>query len=88
METCLAFVQLYREDGHYLERTAPWLERRGLEWIKAQLFDDPAAIPTLAARFRLSQKYWQVDPWARRAGGENARLHSRLAIVPSELETA
>lgn len=88
METCLAFVQLYREDAHYLERTAPWLERKGLDWIKAQLFDDPDAIRQLAARFRLSQQHWQVDPWARRAGGENAKLHSHLATIRPELETA
>ncbi len=89
METCIAFVQLYREDAHYLERTAPWLERKGLDWIKAQLFDDPEAIPTLAARFRLSQKYWQIDPWKRRAGGEHRDLHSHLAEVrPLKLENA
>jgi nitrite reductase (NADH) large subunit len=89
METCIAFIQLYREDGHYLERTAPWLERKGLEWIKAQLFDDPGAIPALAARFRLSQTFWQVDPWARRAAGAHRNLHSHLAEVrPLAMETA
>jgi len=88
METCIAFIQLYREDAHYLERTAPWLERKGLDWIKAQLFDEPEAIRRLAARFRLSQKYWQIDPWARRAAGEQRKLHSHLATVRPELETA
>ncbi len=89
METCIAFVQLYREDAHYLERTAPWLERKGLDWIKAQLFDDPKTIPALAERFRISQKYWQIDPWERRAGGEHRELHSHLAEVrPLKLENA
>ncbi|WP_428027269.1 nitrite reductase large subunit NirB [Altererythrobacter sp.] len=89
MEICIAFIQLYREDAHYLERTAPWLERKGLDWIKAQLFDDPEAIGNLAARFRLSQKYWQVDPWAGRAAGAHKSLHSHLAEVrPLQLENA
>jgi len=89
METCAAFIQLYREDAHYLERTAPWLERKGLEWIKAQLFDDPESVPTLAARFRCSQSFMQEDPWAKRAAGERADLHSHLAeIRPLKLETA
>ncbi|WP_305098521.1 nitrite reductase large subunit NirB [Croceibacterium aestuarii] len=89
METCIAFIQLYREDGHYLERTAPWIVRKGLEWIKAQLFDDPGAIPALAARFRLSQTFWQVDPWARRAAGAHRNLHSHLAeIRPLAVENA
>ena len=89
MEICLAFIQLYREAGHYLERTAPWLERKGLDWIKAQLFDDPAAIPELAERFRFSQKHWQVDPWAGRAGGAHRELHSHLGEIRAfQLEKA
>jgi hypothetical protein len=35
IEYCAAFTQLYREEAHYLERTAPWLERVGLAHIKA-----------------------------------------------------
>ncbi|QKG72187.1 nitrite reductase large subunit NirB [Erythrobacter mangrovi] len=89
MEICIAFIQLYREEAHYLERTAPWLERMGLTWIKAQLFDDPEAIHTLADRFRLSQKYWQVDPWEGRAKGAHRELHDHLGeIRPFRLENA
>ncbi len=89
MEHCAAFIQLYREDAHYLERTAPWLERKGLDWIKSQLFDDPDAIKNLARRFRFSQKFWQVDPWANRAGGAHKDLHSHLAEVrPLSMENA
>ena len=89
MVVCVAFIQLYREDAHYLERTAPWLERKGLDWIKAQLFDDEQAIKRLAARFRYSQKYWQVDPWAHRAGGAHRDLHSHIAEVrPLSMENA
>jgi len=89
LEMSAAFVQLYREDAHYLERTAPWLERKGLDWIKAQLFDDPASVPALAARFRFSQQFMQDDPWAKRVQGERADLHSHLAeIRPLALESA
>lgn len=88
MQVCLAFIQLYREDAHYLERTAPWLERKGLDWIKGQLFDDPTRIGRLAARFRISQKYWQVDPWERRAAGHQRKLHSHLATIRPALEDA
>ena len=89
MEMCAAFIQLYREDGHYLERTAPWVERRGLDWVKAHLLDDPEAVRKLAARFRLSQKYSQVDPWAERASGHRADLHQHIARVrPLQMENA
>ena len=89
MEYCAAFIQRYRDDARYLERTAPWVERKGLDWIKSQLFDDPHAILQLADRFRLSQKYWQVDPWANRVAGAHSDLHSHLAEVrPLSLENA
>ena len=35
-----AFCQFYREDAHYLERTAPWVERVGLEKVKHAVVDD------------------------------------------------
>jgi nitrite reductase (NADH) large subunit len=81
MEVCAAFIQLYREEAWYLERTAPWIERVGLDHVKAGLFDDPDAVARLAARFRHSQQFMQDDPWAKRAGGEDAELHQHLAEV-------
>ena len=88
MEVCAAFIQLYREQAWYLERTAPWIERVGLDHVKEALLDDPAALPALAARFRHSQQFMQDDPWAKRAAGEDADLHQHLAEVrPFQLET-
>jgi len=81
MEHCAAFIQLYREQAHYLERTAPWIERVGLDAIKAGLFDDPDSVARLAARFRHSQQFMQDDPWAERAAGKYAELHQHLAEV-------
>jgi nitrite reductase (NADH) large subunit len=81
LEHCAAFVQLYREDAWYLERTAPWLERKGLDWIKAQLYDDPGAVKALAARFYYSQQFMQDDPWAQRAAGDRADLHSHVGRI-------
>ena len=87
MDVCAAFVQLYREQAHYLERTAPWIERVGLDHVKAALLDDPDAIGVLARRFRHSQTYMQDDPLAKRAAGEDADLHSHMAeIRPLQME--
>ena len=66
-EYCYAFIQLYREEAHYLERTAPWLERVGLSYVKQQIAENNELRKTLAARFLESQKYVQKDPWAERA---------------------
>ncbi len=69
LEFCAAFTQLYREEAHYLERTAPWVERVGLAHIKAKVVEDATNRATLAERFAISQKPAQVDPWKERTAG-------------------
>ncbi|PHZ85129.1 nitrite reductase large subunit NirB [Paremcibacter congregatus] len=66
-EYCAAFMQLYREEGHYLERTAPWVERVGLDSIKQRIVEDAENRANLAKRFHISQQGNQQDPWAERA---------------------
>ena len=72
LEYCGAFCQLYREDAHYLERTAPWIERVGLEKIRAAVANDPESRKALYARFLESQQPAQIDPWKERANGAQA----------------
>ena len=62
-----AFMQMYREQGHHNERTAPWVERVGLSYIKSEIVDNREQRITYYQRFLESQKYAQVDPWAERA---------------------
>ncbi|WP_374943788.1 nitrite reductase large subunit NirB [Sphingomonas sp.] len=88
MEMCAAFIQLYREEARYLERTAPWIERVGLDHIKARLFDDPDAVAAYAARFRFSQRFTQDDPWAARAAGADRELHAPMARFQPQEEMA
>ncbi|MFN2337772.1 MAG: nitrite reductase large subunit NirB [Gammaproteobacteria bacterium] len=71
LEYCAAFMQLYRENAHYLERTAPWIERVGLAYVKGCIVDDEAQRQALAARFRFSQQFSQDDPWEARVKGED-----------------
>ncbi|TAD92242.1 MAG: NAD(P)/FAD-dependent oxidoreductase [Alphaproteobacteria bacterium] len=72
LEYCAAFLQLYREEARYLERTAPWVVRVGLAYVKARIVEDPAGRAELAARFRHAQTFAQVDPWAEIIAGRNA----------------
>ncbi len=67
MEYCAAFMQIYREEAHYLERTAPWIERVGLSYVKSRVVDDELGRKALQQRFLDSQQHAQVDPWAERA---------------------
>lgn len=71
-EYCGAFIQLYREEAHYLDRTAPWIERVGLSYVKEKVVEDGASRKALNARFIESQQQSQIDPWAERVSGEVA----------------
>jgi nitrite reductase (NADH) large subunit len=73
LEFAAAFAQLYREEAHYLERTAPWVERVGLAHIKARVVEDEANRRALAERFLISQKTAQIDPWKERTEGAKTR---------------
>ncbi len=68
-EYCAAFMQLYRENAYYLERTAPWVERVGLTYIKEKILEDEDGRKVLSERFLLAQEYAQVDPWQERVEG-------------------
>ncbi|OJY67031.1 MAG: nitrite reductase large subunit [Sphingobium sp. 66-54] len=79
LEHCAAFIQLYREEARYLERTAPWIERVGADYVRARIVDDEAGRGALAARFLHSQSFSQDDPWAARAAGIGREQHAHMA---------
>ena len=81
LDYCAAFTQLYREEARYLERTAPWIERVGVDYVKARIVEDDAGREALRARFLFSQQFMQDDPWAERVAGEHAELHQHIAQV-------
>lgn len=72
-EYCYAFIQYYRENGHYFERSAPFIERLGLEQIQAAVVEDAQSRQALAERFLDSQRVAQVDPWAESSDGGTDR---------------
>ena len=84
--TICALVQLYRERGWYLERMYKWMDRIGLEAIKAALAD-PADRRALYDRFSYSQRFARIDPWAERVAGRDAEefhpLSRRLEFAPA-----
>ncbi len=81
LDYCAAFIQLYREEARYLDRTAPWIERVGLEYVKAKIVDDAAGREALRARFLFAQSFQQIDPWALRAAGAERGLHQHIAEI-------
>ena len=81
LEYCGAFMQVYREEAHYVERTAPWIERVGLAYIKQRVVEDAQGRIGLYARFLESQRYSQDDPWKERALGKDAHEYVGLATI-------
>ncbi len=88
MDYCAAFIQLYREEARYLERTAPWIERVGLDYVKAHIVEDDTGREALRARFLYSQSFSQHDPWAQRAEGAEAEHHAPMARFTPQKEIA
>ncbi|MEX2575184.1 MAG: nitrite reductase large subunit NirB [Halofilum sp. (in: g-proteobacteria)] len=81
-EYCFAFIQLYREEAHYFERTAPYIERVGLDHIKQRIIEETDNRKALMERFLYSQQFAQVDPWEERAtGGVNHREYIPIKEV-------
>jgi nitrite reductase (NADH) large subunit len=81
LEYAAAFMQLYREEAHYLERTAPWLERVGLSYVKDKIVEDEVGRKALAGRFLYSQQFAQDDPWHQRAEGAEAHEFTPIKLV-------
>ena len=69
LEYAAAYMQFYREDAHYLERTAPWIERIGLQRVKDEVVDDAEKRKMYAERFYVAQSVAQDDPWKERVDG-------------------
>ena len=88
MEMCAAFIQLYREEARYLERTAPWIERVGLAYVQSRLLPDAEARAELARRFVFSQQFMQDDPWAARVAGAEREIHAPMARFQPQEELA
>lgn len=62
MEYAGAFLQLYREEGWYLERTVHFLARVGLEYAKKAVVEDEVRRKELYQRLLFSLD-GEVDPW-------------------------
>jgi len=64
-----ALLQMYREQGHYLERVYKWARRVGIDTVREQIMDNETNRNALVERFAASQRVAQVDPWEQRGNG-------------------
>lgn len=84
MEIAAAMIQMYREQGFYLERIHKWAARVGNDEVKAQILDDLESRSSYYERFLYSQKFSQSDPWAERVSGVDKHEFKPMANVPME----
>ena len=83
LEYVKAFMQFHREDSYYLERTAHWVERTGLQYIKDVMLDKNQ-VKAYAKRFEISQESAQVDPWAQAIKDGFTKEFDTIVINPEE----
>ncbi|MBS0494426.1 MAG: NAD(P)/FAD-dependent oxidoreductase [Proteobacteria bacterium] len=76
LEVSGAFLQLYREEGWYLERTVHYVARVGLDHVKKKVLEDAAQRQALWARLQAALD-GAPDPWFE---GERARVDARQFI--------
>lgn len=80
------FIQHYREDAKWLERTYAWVPRVGLDELKRLLIEDEDGIcDGLEARMQQSVDGYR-DPWLERAQPKSpAQFQSALPLAPLPL---
>lgn len=81
MRLSTVFLQHYRENAEYLERTYAYIERVGLDHVKEAVLDEASGEPErLLERFRLARAA-VVDPWLER---NNPVHHNQFSELDRE----
>lgn len=76
-----AFMQLYREEGWYLERTVHYVNRVGLDYVKKKILDDHEGRKALWERLQYALD-GEPDPWFET---DKARVDTRQ-FIPIQVE--
>ena len=79
LEYAGGFLQLYREEGWYLERTVHYIHRVGLDHVKKKIVDDAASRVALWERLQFSVAD-VPDPWFEsKAAAVDTRQFEKLS---------
>lgn len=78
-----AFLQLYREEGWYLERTVHYISRVGLDYVKKKILDDAEGRRALWERLQFSLAD-EPDPWFEMSRAHvDERQFIPIAVAPA-----
>jgi len=79
-----AFLQLYREEAWYLDRTVHYIERVGLDYVRRRIVEDAEGRLALYQRL-LHALQGLPDPWAERVAGKSADEYAPLKLAAEEI---
>jgi len=77
-----AFIQLYREEARYLDRTVHWVARVGLDYTKKRVLEDTEGRKALYARLQYALQ-GEKDPWEERVKDDGA-LHREFEPLAAQ----
>ncbi|MDE2456044.1 MAG: NAD(P)/FAD-dependent oxidoreductase, partial [Burkholderiales bacterium] len=81
-----AFMQLYRKEGWYLERTVHFVNRVGLDYVKKRIVEDAAGRKSLWAELQAALE-GEPDPWVEFDRAQvDARQFEPVHVVRSTAE--
>jgi nitrite reductase (NADH) large subunit len=80
----LVFLQHYREQADYLERTYAYIERVGIEAVRAAVLD-PAQHAELLERYTIAKAAADPDPWLERHSPVHPKQFAELDSEPEPL---
>jgi len=80
MEYSAAFLQLYREEGYYLERTCHYLARVGLDHVKKIVLENAERRKELYERLLYSLQGFE-DPWLKAVQNPEIRRQYEILAV-------
>ncbi|MFC5427436.1 nitrite reductase large subunit NirB [Paraburkholderia denitrificans] len=75
-----AFLQLYREEAYYLDRTVHYIGRVGLDYVKQKVVEDASNRRALYERLLYSLE-GLPDPWETRVAGTQRTQYIPLKVV-------
>jgi nitrite reductase (NADH) large subunit len=79
LEYAGAFLQLYREEARYLDRTVHYVARVGLDYVKQRVVDDATNRKDLYARLQYALS-GEKDPWQERSAGAAKHEYEMLEV--------
>jgi nitrite reductase (NADH) large subunit len=84
LRLALAFLQHYREEADYLERTYAYLERVGIDAVRDAVLD-PARQAELLDRYAIAKAAADPDPWLERRRPVHPKQFAELDTEPEPL---